>query len=107
MPSHARSSSTFRVGAAPPYDREDLTRPERENQALRAELNPVQRQVAMMSAMQASIADDLEALQEIGDKRFRATPAESGKNQSLIFRARTRSGCARRRRHNPTHLLLE
>ncbi|PKL57402.1 MAG: hypothetical protein CVV35_00300 [Methanomicrobiales archaeon HGW-Methanomicrobiales-6] len=72
MSSHARPPSIFRVDEGPPYNKEDLTRLERENQALRGELAGIQRQITMMNAMQADVGATPEALQRLVDARIRA-----------------------------------
>ena len=66
------AESALWIYKEPPYNKEDLTRLERENQALKGELSDVRRQIAMMSAMQASVASEPEALQELIDARIRA-----------------------------------
>ncbi len=65
------AESALWIYKEPPYNKEDLTRLERENQALKGELSDVRRQIAMMSAMQASVASEPEALQELIDARIR------------------------------------
>lgn len=55
-----------------PYNQEDLTRLERENWALKNEVADIRREVAMMTAMQASIADRPETLQRLIDERIKA-----------------------------------
>lgn len=51
-----------------------------ENITLRAELTQIQRQIATMNAMQASVASDPDALKELVDARVRAALGEAGKN---------------------------
>jgi integrase len=70
------AESALWIFKEPPYNKEDLTRLEQENQALRGELAGIQRQLATMNAMQASIAGDPEALQELVDKRIKALVGE-------------------------------
>jgi hypothetical protein len=69
---HALPPSIFRADAAPPYDREDLTHLERENQELSGELAGIQRQIAMMNALQADVSATPEALQRLVDERILA-----------------------------------
>ena len=74
------AESTLWIYKEPPYNKEDLTRLERENQALKGELNQIQRQITTMTAMQASVASDPDALKELVDARVRAALGEAGKN---------------------------
>jgi integrase len=59
-----------------PINEGQLKQLESENQELRGELADIQRQLATMNAMQASIAGDPEALQELVDKRIKALVGE-------------------------------
>ncbi len=59
------AESVLWIFKEPPYNKEDLTRLERENQALRAELNQVQRQVATTAAMQNQMDTVLVELRSI------------------------------------------
>jgi len=66
------AESVLWIFKEPPYNKEDLTRLERENQALRGELAGIQRQITMMNAMQADVGATPEALQRLVDARIRA-----------------------------------
>ncbi len=66
------AESALWIFKEPPYNKEDLTRLERENQALRGELAGIQRQITMMNAMQADVGATPEALQRLVDARIRA-----------------------------------
>ncbi|MFA6673432.1 MAG: hypothetical protein WCS24_12360, partial [Methanoculleus sp.] len=66
------AESSLWIFKEPPYNKEDLTRLERENQALRGELAGIQRQITMMNAMQADVGATPEALQRLVDARIRA-----------------------------------
>ena len=55
-----------------------LTALQEENTSLRDELNQVQRQIALMNAMQADVAANPEALQALIDARIRAMQGSEG-----------------------------
>lgn len=58
-----------------PINEGELKQLERENQVLKSELSDIRREIAMMGAMQASVASDPEALNELIDARIREKTA--------------------------------
>ncbi len=72
------AESALWIYKEPPYNKEDLTRLERENQELRGELAGIQRQITMMNAMQADVGATPEALQRLVDERIKELMGKAG-----------------------------